>query len=60
MHTGTGWNWWCTCHCHPEPTLRDAAPNSGAEKAVVFWRARRAPDQAAPHTGSKAGGECVG
>lgn len=37
--SGTGWNWWCTCH--PEPTLADAAPDSGAEKAIAFWRAHR-------------------
>lgn len=57
MRTGTGWNWWCTCHCHPEPTLADAAPDSGAEKAIAFWRAHRTPDQATPDSGSNATGD---
>ena len=41
LRAATGWNWWCTCHCHPEPTLADAAPESGAEKAIAFWRTHR-------------------
>lgn len=41
MHRATGWNWFCTCHCHPEPSLADCAPDSGAEKAIAFWRAHR-------------------
>lgn len=42
LRMSTGWNWWCTCQCHPEPTLADAAPDSGAENAIAYWRAARA------------------
>lgn len=41
LRAATGWNWWCTCRCHPEPTVSDAAPDSGAEHAIKFWRAHR-------------------